>query len=243
MFTQLLVDQSVHSVHCANFYLRTSKKLNKYYFKLPYLHTQSWIFLMIPPPPATATQILHDEPQKSKPIAETIKPSNNTNENIELFKKVTASTTTKHKQQSSISDLVMLTKGKNESSNNNKEHEGQDVNVKSTICNRRIEHATTATIENNRFTTKCTLDIRPEKKMNQSMQPKFTKKSFEAIKHTDDTAVIITLNKTRTTNSNTFPTDEEHQTSDIEMGKQKVKPTYRLKFERSKSVRPQFIVL
>ena len=47
---QLPVEQNVHSVHCADFYLRTSKKLNKYYFKLPDLHTQSWIFLMIPPP-------------------------------------------------------------------------------------------------------------------------------------------------------------------------------------------------
>ena len=43
----------------------------------------------------------------------------------------------------------MLTKGKDESYNNNKEHEGQDGNVKNTICNRRIEHATTATIDNN----------------------------------------------------------------------------------------------
>ena len=40
----------------------------------------------------------------------------------------------------------MLTKGKNESYNNNKENEDQDGNVKNTICNRRIEHATTATI-------------------------------------------------------------------------------------------------
>ena len=32
---QLLVEQNVHSVHCASFHLRTSKKLNKYYFKLP----------------------------------------------------------------------------------------------------------------------------------------------------------------------------------------------------------------
>ena len=116
------------------------------------------------PPRATATQILHDEPQKSKPIAQTTTPSNHTNENIASSKKITAPTTTKNKQQSSISNLAMLTKGKIESSNNNKEHEDQDVNVKNTICNRRIEHATTATVENNRFTTKCTLDIRSEKK-------------------------------------------------------------------------------
>ena len=136
----------------------------------------------MPPPPTTATQILHDEPQKSKPNAETTKPSNHTNENIASSKKVTASTTTKNKKQSSISDLVTLTKGKNESFNNNKEHEGQDDNVKNTICNRRIEHATTATIENNRFTTKCTLDIRPEKKNEPINAAKVHQKIFESIK-------------------------------------------------------------
>ena len=46
----IIVEQNFHSVYCASFYLRTSKKLNKYYFKLPDLHTQSWIFLMIPLP-------------------------------------------------------------------------------------------------------------------------------------------------------------------------------------------------
>ena len=136
--------------------------------------------LLDDPPPATATQILHDEPQKSKPNAETTKPSIHTNENIASSKKVTASTTTKNKTQSSISDLVMLTKGKNESFNNNKENEGQDDNVKNTICNRLIEHATTATIENNRFTTKCTLGIRPEKKNAPINAAKVHKKIFEA---------------------------------------------------------------
>ena len=75
-------------------------------------------------PPATATQILHDETQKSKPNAEAIKTSNNTNENIASPKKVTASTLSKNKKQKSISNLVTLKKGKNESFNNNKEHEG-----------------------------------------------------------------------------------------------------------------------
>ena len=63
-------------------------------------------------PPATATQILHDEPQISKPIAETTKPNNHNNENTALFKKVNTPSVTKNKKQSSISDLVMLTKKK-----------------------------------------------------------------------------------------------------------------------------------
>ena len=119
--------------------------------------------LLDEPPPATATQILHDETQKSKPNAETIKTSNNTNENIASSKKVIASTSSKNKKQKSISDLVTLKKGKIESFNNNKEHEGQDDNVKKTIQKRRIEHATTATIENNRFTTKCSPRYPPRK--------------------------------------------------------------------------------
>ena len=36
----------------------------------------------------------------------------------------------KNKKQSSISDLFMLKKGKNEINNNNKEHEGHDDNGK-----------------------------------------------------------------------------------------------------------------
>ena len=68
--------------------------------------------LLDDPPPATATQILHDEPQKSKPITETTNPNNHTNKNIALFKKVNAPSATKHKKKNSISDLVMLTNGK-----------------------------------------------------------------------------------------------------------------------------------
>ena len=122
--------------------------------------------------PATATQILHDEHQNSKPTAETTNPTNHNNKNTALLKTVNTTSVMKNKNQSSISDLVMLTKGKNESDNNNTETEGQDGNDKNTIYNRRIEHATTATIDNNRFTTKCTLDIRPEKKNEPINSPK-----------------------------------------------------------------------
>ena len=62
--------------------------------------------------PATTTQILHDETQHSKSNAATIESNNHTNENTASFKEFTAPSTTKNKKQSSISDLVMLTKGK-----------------------------------------------------------------------------------------------------------------------------------
>ena len=39
-----------------------------------------------------------------------------------------------------------------------------DDPVKSHTYNRRIAHETTAIIENNRFTSYCTLEIRPEQK-------------------------------------------------------------------------------
>ena len=92
------------------------------------------------------------------------KTTNHTNANIEFFKKVTAPSTTKNKKQNSNSDLVMLTNEKNDGINNNNDHEGKDRNIQNTIYNRRIEHATTATIVNNRFTTKYTFDILLEKK-------------------------------------------------------------------------------
>ena len=94
----------------------------------------------------------------------------------------------------------------------NKDHEGRDGNGKNTIYNRRIEHATTAMIDNNRFATKYTLDIRPEKKNQSINSPKVHQRIFEAIKQIDETTTTITRNKTRITNNNTFPTDEEHQT-------------------------------
>ena len=89
----------------------------------------------------------------------------------------------------------MLTKGKNESINNINKHERQDNIGKNTTCNRRIEHATTATIDNNRFTPKYTLDIRQEKQ-NLAVNPSNVhQRIFEAINQIDATAVIITHKK------------------------------------------------
>ena len=164
-------------------------------------------------PPATAIQNIHDETQTSKPSAEKTNPNNNSNENIELFKNVTAPFTTKNKKQSSISDLVMLTKEKNGGINNNNDHEGKESNGKNTICNRRIEHATTATIQSNRYTTKCTLDIRPEKQNHVINSLEVHQKIFEAIQQMDETAAIITHDNIRITNINTFTNDKEHNTS------------------------------
>ena len=56
--------------------------------------------------------MLHDETQNPKSNAVTIEHNNHTNDNTALFKKFTAPSTTKSKKQNSISDLVMLIKGK-----------------------------------------------------------------------------------------------------------------------------------
>ena len=76
--------------------------------------------------------------------------------------------------------------------------------------NRRIEHATIATVTNNRFTTRYTLDIRPEKPNSIINSAKIHQQIFEAIKKMDESTTTITHDNNRTTNSNTSPTDEEH---------------------------------
>ena len=103
----------------------------------------------------------------------------------------------------------MLTKGKNESINNNNKHEVQDGNDKNTTCNHRIEHTTTTTIDNSCFTTKRTLDNLSEKQNLVINPSKVHQSIFEAIKQIYETAAIITHNKIRLTISNTFSTDED----------------------------------
>ena len=58
---------------------------------------------------------------------------------------------------------------------------------------RRIEHATTATVTNDRYTTICTLEIRPTKDDSATATNTIHRRIFDAIKEIDDTAVIITL--------------------------------------------------
>ena len=80
------------------------------------------------------------------------------------------------------------------------------------ICNRRIAHATTATVNNNRFTSLCTLDIRPEKKDSKIDPALIHKRIFDAIRVIDDTAAIITNNH-RITHSKDIPSGTEYETT------------------------------
>ena len=71
-------------------------------------------------------------------------------------------------------------------------HDGaEDGTIGNKICNRRIAHATTATVDNDRFTSLYTLDIRPEKKESKIDPALVHKRIFNAIRVIDDTAAII----------------------------------------------------
>ena len=80
------------------------------------------------------------------------------------------------------------------------------------ICNRRIAHATIATVNNDRFTSLCTLVIRPEKKASKINPALIHKRIFDAIRVIDDTAAIITANH-RIIHSKDIPTGTEYETT------------------------------
>ena len=107
----------------------------------------------------------------------------------------------------------MMRNTSNDNVNNNTDHEVKDGNAQNTICNRRIEHTTTATVVNNISITEFTLDIRPGKQNSVINVSKVHRNIFEAIKQIDGTAMIITQDNIRITNSNTFPTDKVHTIS------------------------------
>ena len=77
--------------------------------------------------------------------------------------------------------------------------------TKTKIYNRRIIHATIATVDNDRFTSLYTLDIRPEKKESKINSIIFHQRIFDAIKVIDDTAAIITSDNTRIPHSKNIP--------------------------------------
>ena len=112
--------------------------------------------------PPTATQNHHDEHLKSKPCATNTNTHNQPKEYPVLVTKVTASNLTKYNPQKQISEQVTEENNKNDNGNNNTDPIISTNNDKNTVYNRRIEHTTIATVINNRFTTKSTLDIRPK---------------------------------------------------------------------------------
>ena len=89
---------------------------------------------------------------------------------------------TKNNSQKQTSEQNTAENNKNENGNNNIDSNISTNNDKNTVYNCRIEHATIATVTNNRFTTKCTIDIRPEKPNSIINSTKIHQQIFEAIK-------------------------------------------------------------
>ena len=85
-------------------------------------------------------------------------------------------------QKNKIPTKIRPKKNKNDNGNNTTDPNIPTGNDKNMVYNRRIEHATTATVINNRFTTKCTLDIGPEKPNYIINSSKIHQKIFELIK-------------------------------------------------------------
>ena len=107
-----------------------------------------------PPSPAT-TQHIHDESRNLKPRAKPTEIIKHTNENIELYKKVTATTWSKKDKEKPISNKTTKHNLQNDSINNNTESEVP------TKAQRTIDIATAVVRINKRFTTPVTLEIRP----------------------------------------------------------------------------------
>ena len=82
-------------------------------------------------------------------------------------------------------------------------------NSQSQIQQRRIEHATTATVDNNRYTTICTLEIRPPRHDTVIATNRIHRKIFDAIKEIDESAAIISLDQIRITHDKDIPTEKD----------------------------------
>ena len=88
----------------------------------------------------------------------------------------------------------------------------KDCIPQSQIQQRRIEHATTATVDNDRYTMICTLEICPSKDDTVTTTKTIHRRIFDAIKEIDDSAVIISLDQLRITHGKDIPTEKEYKT-------------------------------
>ena len=158
-------------------YVQAKSKINRILKYQRYIRNHG--FPRTPLPPLTAIQNHHDEHPTSKSCATKTNNSNTPNENISLVTKVTASNSTKNNPQRQNSDPVTLKNMENDNVNINTDLDKSTGNDKNPVHIRRIKHATTATVTNNRFTTKCTLDIRPEKPNSVINSSKIHRKSLK----------------------------------------------------------------
>ena len=69
------------------------------------------------------------------------------------------------------------------------------VHSQSQVQQRRIEHATTVTVDNDRYTTIFTIEICPTKDDTTTATNTIHRRIFDSIKEIDDSAVIIPLDQ------------------------------------------------
>ena len=88
----------------------------------------------------------------------------------------------------------------------------KDGPSQSQVHQRRIEHATTATVENDRYTTTCTLETHLAKDDTITATNTIHYQIFDAIKEIDDSAVIISLDQRRINHGRDMLTEEKYKT-------------------------------
>ena len=71
---------------------------------------------------------------------------------------------------------------------------------------------TTATIDNDRYTTICTLEIRPAKDDTATATDTIHRQIFDVIKEIDDSVGIISLDQLRITHGKDMPTERKYKT-------------------------------
>ena len=84
----------------------------------------------------------------------------------------------------------------------------KDGPSQSQVHQHRIEHATTATVDIDRYTTICIIEIRPTKDDTATATNTIHHRIFDAIKEIDDFAAIISLDQLRINHGKDIPTEE-----------------------------------
>ena len=86
----------------------------------------------------------------------------------------------------------------------------KDNTSQSQFYQHRIEHATTITIVNDRYTTTCTLQIRPIKDETVTSTQTIHSRIFDAIKEIEDSTVIISLDQKHIHHDKDMPKEEDN---------------------------------
>lgn len=87
----------------------------------------------------------------------------------------------------------------------------KDVTSQSQVYQRRIDHVTTATITNDRYTTIRTLETRSTKDDSTIATHVTHHRIFDAIKAVDDTTTILSLDRTRIRHGKDIPEGDDYK--------------------------------